>query len=109
MPGSQLAFYVAAGDLLSYSQSPSLFLKLASSKPEANQKLPEADVAVFHNFLRQQASLLTQYPLLLLQQAASQPEESPVCCQAPLLTQRWHDQFTLKWINKPQTLKGQQR
>ena len=80
----------------------------ASSKPEANQKLPAADVAVFHTFLRQQASLLTQYPLLLLQQAASQPEESPVCCQAPLLTQRWHDQFTLKWINKPQTLKGQQ-
>ncbi|XP_021037581.1 telomerase protein component 1 isoform X1 [Mus caroli] len=80
----------------------------ASSKPEANQKLPEADVAVFHTFLRQQASLLTQYPLLLLQQAASQPEESPVCCQAPLLTQRWHNQFTLKWINKPQTLKSQQ-
>ncbi|XP_029397594.1 telomerase protein component 1 [Mus pahari] len=80
----------------------------ASSKPEANQKLPEADVAVFHTFLRQQASLLTQYPLLLLQQAASQPEESPVCCQAPLLAQRWHGQFTLKWINKPQTLKGQQ-
>ncbi|XP_031217755.1 telomerase protein component 1 [Mastomys coucha] len=80
----------------------------ASSKPEANQKLPEADVAVFHNFLRQQASLLTQYPLLLLQQAASQPEESPVCRQAPLLTQRWHNQFTLKWINKPQTLKDQQ-
>lgn len=80
----------------------------ASSKPEVNQKLPEADVAVFHNFLKQQASLLTQYPLLLLQQAASQPEESPVCCQAPLLTQRWHNQCILKWINKPQTLKGQQ-
>ncbi|XP_051032731.1 telomerase protein component 1 [Phodopus roborovskii] len=80
----------------------------ASSTPEANPKPLEADVAAFHAFLRQQASLLAQYPLLLLQQAASQPVESPVCCQAPLLTQRWHLQFTLRWINKPQTLKKQQ-
>lgn len=74
-----------------------------------NQEPLEADVAVFHTFLRQQASLLARYPLLLLQQAANQPVESPVCCQAPLLTQRWHLQFTLRWINKPQTLKDQQR
>nr|XP_006994908.1 telomerase protein component 1 [Peromyscus maniculatus bairdii] len=80
----------------------------ASSASEVNQEPLEADVAVFHTFLRQQASLLARYPLLLLQQAANQPVESPVCCQAPLLTQRWHLQFTLRWINKPQTLKDQQ-
>ncbi|XP_050998953.1 LOW QUALITY PROTEIN: telomerase protein component 1 [Acomys russatus] len=80
----------------------------ASSKSEGKQELPEADVAVFHTFLRQQASLLAQYPLLLRQQAASQPAESPVCSQAPLLTQRWHSQLTLQWINKPQTLKDRE-
>lgn len=69
----------------------------------------EADVAVFHTFLRQQASLLAQYPLLLHQQAANQPVESPVCRQAPLLTQRWHLQCTLRWVNKPQTSDSQQR
>ncbi|XP_029419184.1 telomerase protein component 1 isoform X2 [Nannospalax galili] len=80
----------------------------ASSKPEENQMLPEADVAVFHTFLRQQASFLSQYPQLLLQQAANQPIESPICCQAPMLTRRWHLQHTLRWINKPQTLGAQQ-
>ncbi|KAL6032473.1 hypothetical protein STEG23_021751, partial [Scotinomys teguina] len=79
-----------------------------ASSSDVNQKPLEADVAVFHTFLRQQALLLAQYPLLLLQQAANQPVESPVCCQAPLLTQRWQLQFTLRWINKPQTLKDQQ-
>ncbi|KAL1781119.1 telomerase protein component 1 [Sigmodon hispidus] len=80
----------------------------ASSLSQVNQKPPEADVAVFHTFLKQQALLLSQYPLLLLQQAASQPAESPVCCQAPLLSQRRHLQCTLRWVNKPQTLKDQQ-
>nr|XP_021494699.1 telomerase protein component 1 isoform X1 [Meriones unguiculatus] len=84
------------------------YVLYASSKSEVNQKLPEADVAVFHTFLRQQASLLTQYPLLLRQQAASQSVDSPVCSQASRLTQRWHNQFMLRWLNKPQTLKDQQ-
>uniref|UniRef100_A0A8C5JWG6 Telomerase associated protein 1 n=1 Tax=Jaculus jaculus TaxID=51337 RepID=A0A8C5JWG6_JACJA len=80
----------------------------ASSKPEESEQLPEAEVAVFRTFLKQQASILSQYPLLLLQQAANQPLESPLCCQAPLLAQRWHLQHILRWINKPQTLGDQQ-
>ncbi|XP_057642086.1 telomerase protein component 1 [Chionomys nivalis] len=80
----------------------------ASSTSEVNPKPLEADVAVFHTFLRQQASLLAQYPLLLHQQAASQPVESPVCRQAPLLAQRCHLQCTLRWVNKPHTLDSQQ-
>ncbi|PNI22226.1 TEP1 isoform 4 [Pan troglodytes] len=80
----------------------------ASSVPKEEQKLPEADVAVFHTFLRQQASILSQYPRLLPQQAANQPLDSPLCHQAPLLSQRWHLQHTLRWLNKPQTMKNQQ-
>ncbi|KAM9091234.1 telomerase protein component 1 isoform 2-T2 [Megaptera novaeangliae] len=80
----------------------------ASSVPDEEQKLPEADVAVFHTFLRQQASVLSQYPLLLHQQAANQPLDSPLCLQAPQLSQRWHLQHMLRWLNKPQTMRGQQ-
>ncbi|XP_060002650.1 telomerase protein component 1 isoform X3 [Lagenorhynchus albirostris] len=80
----------------------------ASSVPDKEQKLPEADVAVFHTFLRQQASVLSQYPLLLHQQAANQPLYSPLCRQAPQLSQRWYLQRMLHWLNKPQTLRGQQ-
>ncbi|PNJ36161.1 TEP1 isoform 3 [Pongo abelii] len=80
----------------------------ASSVPKEEQKLPEADVAVFRTFLRQQASILSQYPRLLPQQAANQPLDSPLCHQAPLLSQRWHLQHTLRWLNKPQTMNNQQ-
>uniref|UniRef100_A0A5F8AHV7 Telomerase protein component 1 n=1 Tax=Macaca mulatta TaxID=9544 RepID=A0A5F8AHV7_MACMU len=80
----------------------------ASSVPKEEQKLPEADVTVFRTFLRQQASILSQYPQLLPQQAANQPLDSPLCQQAPLLSQRWHLQHTLRWLNKPQTMKNQQ-
>uniref|UniRef100_A0A2I3H6L9 Telomerase protein component 1 n=1 Tax=Nomascus leucogenys TaxID=61853 RepID=A0A2I3H6L9_NOMLE len=80
----------------------------ASSVPREEQKPPEADVAVFRTFLRQQASILSQYPRLLPQQAANQPLDSPLCHQAPLLSQRWHLQHTLRWLNKPQTMKNQQ-
>uniref|UniRef100_A0A671FNJ2 Telomerase protein component 1 n=1 Tax=Rhinolophus ferrumequinum TaxID=59479 RepID=A0A671FNJ2_RHIFE len=80
----------------------------ASSVPEEEQKLPEADVAVFHTFLKQQAPVLSQYPLLLPQQAANQPLDSPLCRQAPQLAQRWHLQRMLRWLNKPKTMKGQQ-
>uniref|UniRef100_A0A2K5U8F8 Telomerase protein component 1 n=1 Tax=Macaca fascicularis TaxID=9541 RepID=A0A2K5U8F8_MACFA len=80
----------------------------ASSVPKEEQKLPEADVTVFRTFLRQQASILGQYPQLLPQQAANQPLDSPLCQQAPLLSQRWHLQHTLRWLNKPQTMKNQQ-
>ncbi|XP_020013985.2 telomerase protein component 1 isoform X1 [Castor canadensis] len=80
----------------------------ASLVPEEDQKLPEADVAVFRTFLKQQASILSQYPLLLQQQAANQPLGSPLCCQAPLLSQRWPLQHTLQWLNKPQTMRDQQ-
>lgn len=45
----------------------------ASSTSGANPEPLDVDVAAFHTFLRQQALLLAQYPLLLLQQAASQP------------------------------------
>uniref|UniRef100_A0A2K6BX95 Telomerase protein component 1 n=1 Tax=Macaca nemestrina TaxID=9545 RepID=A0A2K6BX95_MACNE len=80
----------------------------ASSVPKEEQKLPEADVTVFRTFLRQQASILSQHPQLLPQQAANQPLDSPLCQQAPLLSQRWHLQHTLRWLNKPQTMKNQQ-
>ncbi|XP_053452152.1 telomerase protein component 1 isoform X5 [Nycticebus coucang] len=77
----------------------------ASSVPKEEQ---EADVAVFCTFLRQQASILNQYPLLLLQQAANQPPDSPLCHQAPLLSHRWHIQHMLRWLNKPQAMGDQQ-
>ncbi|KAM6181674.1 telomerase protein component 1 [Erethizon dorsatum] len=80
----------------------------ASSVSEEEQKLPEADVAAFRTFLRQQAPVLSRYPLLLRQQAANQPADSPVCCQAPLLSQRGHLQHILRWLNKPQSVRGQQ-
>ncbi|XP_066199241.1 telomerase protein component 1 [Saccopteryx leptura] len=80
----------------------------ASSVPEEEPKLPEADVAVFHTFLKQQAPVLSQFPLLLPQQAANQPLDSPVCRQAPQLSQRWHLQSMLRWLNKPHTLGSQQ-
>nr|XP_013009973.1 telomerase protein component 1-like [Cavia porcellus] len=81
----------------------------ASLVPEEEPKLPEADVAAFHTFLRQQAPVLSRYPRLLRQQAANQPADSPVCCQAPLLSQRGHLQGMLRWLNKPQSARGQQR
>ncbi|KAM9715164.1 telomerase protein component 1 isoform 1-T1 [Dama dama] len=80
----------------------------ASSVPDGEQKLPEADVAAFHTFLRQQAPILSRYPLLLHQQVANQPLDSPLCCQAPRLCQRQHLQRMLRWLNKPQTLGHQQ-
>ncbi|XP_004390075.1 telomerase protein component 1 [Trichechus manatus latirostris] len=79
-----------------------------SSVPEEEQKLPDADVAVFRTFLRQQAPVLRQYPLLLYQQAANQPPDSPLCRQAPQLSQRRQLPRTLRWINKPQTMDGPQ-
>uniref|UniRef100_A0A8C2UNH7 Telomerase associated protein 1 n=1 Tax=Chinchilla lanigera TaxID=34839 RepID=A0A8C2UNH7_CHILA len=83
-------------------------LFLASSVPEEEQELPEADVAVFRTFLRQQAPVLSRYPLLLHQQAANQPVDSPVCCQAPLLSQRGRLPRMLRWLNKPQSVRAQQ-
>uniref|UniRef100_A0A8D2AMB6 Telomerase associated protein 1 n=1 Tax=Sciurus vulgaris TaxID=55149 RepID=A0A8D2AMB6_SCIVU len=80
----------------------------ASSAREEEQMVSEANVAIFRTFLRQQALVLSQYPLLLSQQAANQPPDSPLCCQAPLLSQRWHLQHTLRWLNKPQTMGDQQ-
>lgn len=82
---------------------------LASSVPDGEQKLPEADVAAFHTFLRQQAPILSRYPLLLHQQVANQPLDSPLCRQAPRLCQRQHLPRMLHWLNKPQTLGHQQR
>lgn len=78
----------------------------ASSVPEDEQ---EAETAMFHTFLRQQAPVLSQYPLLLPQQAANQPLDSPLCHQAPQLFQRWRPQHMLRWLNKPHTVEGQQK
>ncbi|XP_037358827.1 telomerase protein component 1 [Talpa occidentalis] len=80
----------------------------ASAVPDEEEKLPEADIAVFHTFLKQQAPILSRYPLLLLQQAANQPLDSPLCRQAPKLSKRWQLQGMLRWLNKPQTMAGQQ-
>ncbi|XP_045306132.1 telomerase protein component 1 isoform X4 [Leopardus geoffroyi] len=81
----------------------------ASSVPEEEPSLPETDTAVFHTFLRQQAPILNQYPLLLPQQAANQPLDSPLCHQAPQLSQRrWRLQHMLRWLNKPHTVGGWQ-
>ncbi|XP_021569917.1 telomerase protein component 1 [Carlito syrichta] len=75
---------------------------------EEEQNVLQADIAVFCTFLRQQASILSQYPLLLPQQAANQPLDSPLCHQAPLLSHRWHHHRILRWLNKPQTMGIQQ-
>uniref|UniRef100_A0A8C6DQZ2 Telomerase associated protein 1 n=1 Tax=Moschus moschiferus TaxID=68415 RepID=A0A8C6DQZ2_MOSMO len=80
----------------------------ACSVPDEEQKLPEADVAALHTFLRQQAPILSRYPLLLQQQVANQPLDSPLCRQAPGLSQRQHLQCMLRWLNKPQTMGHQQ-
>ncbi|XP_047593275.1 telomerase protein component 1 [Lutra lutra] len=80
----------------------------ASSVPEDEQSFPEAETAMFHTFLRQQAPVLSQYPLLLPQQAANQPLDSPLCHQAPQLFQRWRLQHMLRWLNKPHTVERQQ-
>ncbi|XP_006835617.1 PREDICTED: telomerase protein component 1 [Chrysochloris asiatica] len=79
-----------------------------SSVPEEEQKLPDADVAVFRAFLRQQAPVLSQYPLLLYQQTANQPPDSPLCHQAHNLSQQWKLTHILRWLNKPQTMGSQQ-
>lgn len=91
------------------AHSPICISSIASSVPEEEQQLPEADIAAFHTFLKQQAPVLSQYPLLLPQQAANQPLDSPLCRQAPQLSQRWHLQRMLKWLNKPHTMGSQQR
>ncbi|KAG8509749.1 Telomerase protein component 1, partial [Galemys pyrenaicus] len=80
----------------------------ASSVPVGEEKLPEADIAAFHTFLKQQAPVLSRYPLLLLQQAANQPLDSPLSHQAPQLSRRWQLQGMLRWLNKPQTMADQQ-
>ncbi|XP_032712839.1 telomerase protein component 1 [Lontra canadensis] len=80
----------------------------ASSVPEDEQSFPEAETAMFHTFLRQQAPVLSQYPLLLPQQAANQPLDSPLCHQAPQLFQRWRLQHMLRWLNKPHTVEREQ-
>ncbi|XP_060031383.1 telomerase protein component 1 isoform X2 [Erinaceus europaeus] len=80
----------------------------ASSVPEKEEKLSEDNTAVFHTFLKQQAAVLSQQPQLLPQQAANQPLDSPLCAQAPQLSQRWRLQHMLRWLNKPQTMKSQQ-
>nr|XP_025847862.1 telomerase protein component 1 [Vulpes vulpes] len=79
----------------------------ASSGPAEEQGLCETDPAVFHAFLRQQAPVLSRYPLLLPQQAANQPLDSPLCRQAPQLFVRWRLQRALRWLNKPCTVEGQ--
>ncbi|XP_041594364.1 telomerase protein component 1 isoform X2 [Vulpes lagopus] len=79
----------------------------ASSGPAEEQGLCETDPAVFHAFLRQQAPVLGRYPLLLPQQAANQPLDSPLCRQAPQLFVRWRLQRALRWLNKPCTVEGQ--
>eukprot|EP00071_Canis_lupus_P050235 XP_022283792.1 telomerase protein component 1 isoform X2 [Canis lupus familiaris] len=79
----------------------------ASSGPAEEQGLCETDPAVFHMFLRQQVPVLGRYPLLLPQQAANQPLDSPLCRQAPQLFGRWRLQRMLRWLNKPCTVEGQ--
>ncbi|XP_055989915.1 telomerase protein component 1 [Sorex fumeus] len=80
----------------------------ASFVPEEEETLPDADVAVFNTFLRQQAPVLRQYPLLLPQLATNQPLDSPLCRQAPQLSRRWRLQRMLRWLNKPQTMGSDQ-
>lgn len=95
---------VWAGSAVTFCISPA-----ASSGPAEEQGLCETDPAVFHAFLRQQAPVLGRYPLLLPQQAANQPLDSPLCRQAPQLFMRWRLQRALRWLNKPCTVEGQPR
>nr|XP_060636116.1 telomerase protein component 1 [Anolis sagrei ordinatus] len=58
-------------------------------------------VGFFHAFLQRNMGLLSQHPLLLLQQAANEPDSSELCSQAQDALRRNKRPF-LKWINKPE-------
>ncbi|KAH0626292.1 hypothetical protein JD844_001202 [Phrynosoma platyrhinos] len=58
-------------------------------------------VDFFHAFLQRNIGLLSQNPLLLLQQAANEPDSSDLCSQAQIALSRNKRPF-LKWINKPE-------
>ncbi|XP_070582909.1 telomerase protein component 1 [Erythrolamprus reginae] len=57
-------------------------------------------VNLFSDFLQRNFGLLSQNPLLLLQQAANEPSCSDLCLQAQVVLQKCKKHF-LKWINKP--------
>ncbi|XP_042331949.1 telomerase protein component 1 isoform X2 [Sceloporus undulatus] len=58
-------------------------------------------VDFFHAFLQRNIGLLSQNPLLLLQQAANEPDSSDLCSQAQTALSSNKRPF-LKWMNKPE-------
>ncbi|XP_039206037.1 telomerase protein component 1 isoform X2 [Crotalus tigris] len=82
------------GLLRSLSKAYALYATAAGSEPS------EA-VNLFADFLQRNFGLLSQNPLLLLQQAANEPRSSDLCSQARAALQKCGRPF-LKWINKPE-------
>uniref|UniRef100_A0A670ZIA4 Uncharacterized protein n=1 Tax=Pseudonaja textilis TaxID=8673 RepID=A0A670ZIA4_PSETE len=62
---------------------------------------PNEAVNLFSDFLQRNFGLLSQNPLLLLQQAANEPSSSDLCLQAQEALWKCGKPF-LKWINKPE-------
>ncbi|XP_007438144.1 telomerase protein component 1 [Python bivittatus] len=58
-------------------------------------------VNLFSDFLQRNFGLLSQNPLLLLQQAANEPSSSDLCLQAQVALWKCGKPF-LKWVNKPE-------
>ncbi|XP_013912038.1 PREDICTED: telomerase protein component 1-like [Thamnophis sirtalis] len=82
------------GLLRSLSEAHALYATAAGS--EASE-----EVNLFSDFLQRNFGLLSQNPLLLLQQAANEPSSSGLCIQAQVALQKCGKPF-LKWINKPE-------
>ncbi|KAJ7313021.1 hypothetical protein JRQ81_004283 [Phrynocephalus forsythii] len=61
----------------------------------------EETVDFFWAFLQRNMGLLSQNPLLLLQQAANEPDTSELCLQAEAALSGNRSSF-LRWVNKPQ-------
>ncbi|KAL7977632.1 hypothetical protein Chor_009581 [Crotalus horridus] len=89
------------GLLRSLSEAYALYATAAGSEPS------EA-VNLFADFLQRNFGLLSQNPLLLLQQAANEPSSSDLCSQARAALQKCGRPF-LKWINKPERVQQTKR
>ncbi|XP_060546985.1 telomerase protein component 1 isoform X2 [Pantherophis guttatus] len=89
-----ISAHLHLGHLRSLSEAYALYATAAGSEPS------EA-VNLFSDFLQRNFGLLSQNPLLLLQQAANEPSSSDLCLQAQVALQKCRKPF-LKWINKPE-------
>ncbi|KAG8140725.1 hypothetical protein E2320_003411, partial [Naja naja] len=89
-----ISAHLHLGLLRNLSEAYALYATAAGSEPN------EA-VNLFSDFLQRNVLLLSQNPLLLLQQAANEPSSSDLCLQAEAALWKCGKPF-LKWINKPE-------